>query len=201
MLAHENECYLNGANLIAGVDEVGRGPLAGPVVACAVILPRDCNIVGINDSKKLSETKRIKLAHEIKQNAVSYAIGICGEKEIDEINILQATFKAMYEAVNGLSVKPEYVLVDGDKTIPQLLDIPQKAIVQGDGTSLSIAAASIIAKVARDEMMCRFHDIYPKYNFGKHKGYGTKDHVSVIKEYGACPIHRMTFLKKIIGVN
>lgn len=181
---------------LAGVDEAGRGPLAGPVVAAAVILPNDVIIDGINDSKKLSEKKREMLYDEICQKAVAYSIASVDEKEIDKINILQATFKAMRECVAGLLVIPSYVLVDGNKS-PQL-DIDHETVVKGDAKSMSVAAASILAKVTRDRYMTEMSEKYPGYGFHKHKGYGTKAHYEAISELGICPIHRKTFLKKVL---
>ena len=181
---------------ICGIDEVGRGPFAGPVVACAVILPKDCDILYLNDSKKLSEKKREELFVEIKEKAVSYGIGIVSEKVIDEINILQATYEAMRQAINNLSVKPDILLNDA-VTIP-LVDIKQVPIIKGDAKSASIAAASIVAKVTRDHMMEDFDLVYPGYEFAKNKGYGTKAHRDALKAIGPCEIHRKTFIKNHI---
>lgn len=181
---------------ICGIDEVGRGPFAGPVVACAVILPKDCDILYLNDSKKLSEKKREELFVEIKEKAVSYGIGIVSEKVIDEINILQATYEAMRQAINNLSVKPDILLNDA-VTIP-LVDIKQVPIIKGDAKSASIAAASIVAKVTRDHMMEEFDLVYPGYEFAKNKGYGTKAHRDALKAIGPCEIHRKTFIKNHI---
>ena len=165
---------------ICGIDEVGRGPLAGPVVAGAVILPKGKRILYVNDSKKLSEKKRDELFDVIKEEALSYGIGIVSPERIDEINILQATYEAMHEAVNKLSVKPDILLI------------------KGDAKSLSIASASILAKVTRDRLMTEYDSLYPEYGFARHKGYGTKVHIEAIKEYGPCPIHRRTFIKNFI---
>jgi hypothetical protein len=181
---------------ICGIDEAGRGPLAGPVVAAAVILPRDEEILFLNDSKKLSEKKRNALFVEIKQKAIAYGIGIVDHKMIDKINILQATYQAMREAIHQLQVKPDLLLNDA-VTIPEV-DIPQVPIVKGDAKSVSIAAASILAKVTRDELMGKYDTLYPDYGFAKHKGYGTPQHVKVLKEKGACEIHRKTFIGKIV---
>ena len=181
-----------GLSFVSGIDEAGRGPLAGPVVAAAVILPKDIFIDGVNDSKKLTEKKRNVLFEEIKQKAFSYGIGIVDAKKIDEINILQATFLAMRKALEQLSVKPDLVLVDGNHIIPNLQN-KQQAIVSGDAKSACIACASILAKVTRDNMMYEYAKQYPQYNFQKHKGYGTKAHLEAITKYGPCPIHRMTF--------
>ena len=193
----ENEMFDQGYQLICGVDEAGRGPLAGPVCAAAVILPRDAEIPGLNDSKKLSDKRRRELFPIIKELAVAYAVVMVDEKTIDEINILQATFRAMEKAVNDLNVQPDFVLVDGNK-LPNL-SIPAKAVVHGDSLSASIAAASILAKVSRDDLMLEFANEFPQYGFEIHKGYGTKAHCSAILEHGPCPIHRATFLKKLYG--
>jgi len=181
---------------ICGIDEVGRGPFAGPVVACAVILPKDCDILYLNDSKKLSEKKREALYDEIIEKAVSYGIGVVSEKVIDEINILQATYEAMRIAINNLSVKPDILLNDA-VTIP-LVDIKQVPIIKGDAKSASIAAASIVAKVTRDRMMDEFDSVYPGYEFSKNKGYGTKAHRDALKVIGPCEIHRRTFIRNYI---
>ena len=182
--------------LLAGVDEAGRGPLAGPVFAAAVILPDDVIIDGINDSKKLSEKKRESLFEIIKERSLAYCIFSVDQKEIDKINILQATFKAMREAVNGLNIRPDYVLVDGDKSPG--LDIAHEPVIKGDSKSMSIAAASILAKVSRDRYMTGMAEIYPEYGFEKHKGYGTAAHYAAINEFGITELHRKTFVKKII---
>jgi len=184
------------AQYICGIDEVGRGPFAGPVVACAVILPKDCDILYLNDSKKLSEKKREELFIEIKEKAVSYGIGIVSEKVIDEINILQATFEAMRQAINNLSVKPDILLNDA-VTIPGV-NIPQVPIIKGDAKSASIAAASIVAKVTRDHMMVELNEKYPGYDFDKNKGYGTKAHIEGLKKYGPCDIHRRSFISNYV---
>ncbi|MDO4965960.1 MAG: ribonuclease HII [Lachnospiraceae bacterium] len=181
---------------ICGIDEVGRGPLAGPVVTCAVILPKDCDILYLNDSKKVSEKKRELLYDEIMEKAVAVSIGEASWERIDEINILQATYEAMRTAVNNLSVKPDILLNDA-VTIP-LVDIKQVPIIKGDAKSASIAAASIVAKVTRDRMMVEFDDKYPGYGFAKHKGYGTAQHIQALKELGPCEIHRRSFIKNFI---
>ena len=181
---------------ICGIDEVGRGPFAGPVVACAVILPKDCDILYLNDSKKLSEKKREELFVEIKEKAIAYGIGIVSEKVIDDINILQATYEAMRQAINNLSVKPDILLNDA-VTIPGV-DIEQIPIIKGDAKSASIAAASIVAKVTRDHMMEEYDEIYPRYEFAKNKGYGTQAHRDALKAIGPCEIHRRTFIKNHI---
>ncbi|MCR5452116.1 MAG: ribonuclease HII [Lachnospiraceae bacterium] len=187
-----SESYVN----ICGIDEAGRGPLAGPVVAAAVILPTGHLIPGVNDSKKLTEKKREKLFDVIMEEALAVGVGISDHKVIDEINILQATYRAMREAIDSLSVKPDLLLCDAVE-IPDV-DIPQVPIVKGDAKSLSIAAASIIAKVTRDRMMRDFDEEYPGYGFAGHKGYGTKAHYAAIEKLGISPIHRYTFLQKRI---
>lgn len=190
MKEFETELYESGINYIAGIDEVGRGPLAGPVVTAAVILPKDFYDERINDSKKLTEKKRELLYDVIMENAVSVGIGISSEDVIDEINILEATKKAMIEAVNNLSVKPEHLLIDAVKLN---IDIPQTSIIKGDAKSESIAAASIIAKVTRDRMMIELDKIHPEYDFKHNKGYGTKKHIEAIEKYGIIKEHRKTF--------
>lgn len=195
----EFEREYDGCSLICGVDEAGRGPLAGPVTAGAVILPKDCMILYLNDSKKLSEKRREELFWEIREKAVSYSVGIVGPERIDEINILQATYEAMRQAVSGLGVVPDLLLNDA-VTIPELA-IPQVPIIKGDAKSVSIAAASILAKVTRDHLMEEYDRQFPQYGFAKHKGYGTAAHVAAIWEFGPCPIHRRSFLKNILGEN
>lgn len=190
----EKEITQKGYKSICGVDEAGRGPLAGPVCASAVILPFDCQIDGLNDSKKISEKKREVLFDEIKQKAIAYSICMVDHKTIDEINILNATYLAMKNAVNGLSIKADYALIDGNSS--KGLEIPFECVVGGDAKSPSIAAASILAKVTRDRYMLDKAKEYPEYLFEKHKGYGTKAHYDAILQYGACDIHRQTFLKK-----
>lgn len=185
-----------GAKFVAGIDEVGRGPLAGPVYACAVIFPVDCIIRGVDDSKKLTPLKRKQLYEEIKKHAICYGIGCCDEKTIDEINILNATYEAMKMALSKLKVKPHVLLVDGFR-IPGI-DIFQVPIIKGDAKCFSIAASSIVAKVERDSIMDRYHEEYPQYNFISNKGYGTSEHIEAIKKYGPCPIHRKSYLKSII---
>ena len=180
---------------ICGIDEVGRGPLAGPVVAAAVILPKDQEILYLNDSKKLSEKKREMLYDEIMEKAVAVGIGFASPARIDEINILQATYEAMRIAISKLSVRPDVLLNDA-VTIPGV-DIEQVPIIKGDAKSQSIAAASIMAKVTRDRMMQAYDEAYPMYGFARNKGYGTKEHMNAIREYGPCPIHRKTFIKNI----
>ena len=195
----EFEREYDGCSLICGVDEAGRGPLAGPVTAGAVILPKDCTILYLNDSKKLSEKRREELFWEIREKAVSYSVGIVGPERVDEINILQATYEAMRQAVSGLGVVPDLLLNDA-VTIPELA-IPQVPIIKGDAKSVSIAAASILAKVTRDHLMEEYDRQFPQYGFAKHKGYGTAAHVAAIREFGPCPIHRRSFLKNILGEN
>lgn len=181
---------------ICGIDEVGRGPLAGPVVACAVILPKDCNILYINDSKQLSEKKREELYDQIMEQAVAVGVGSVPPSRIDEINILQATFEAMRQAINNLSIKPDILLNDA-VTIPQI-DIKQVPIIKGDAKSISIAAASIIAKVTRDRLMVAYDKIFPQYGFANNKGYGSKEHIDALKECGPSLIHRASFIKNFI---
>ena len=190
MLEFENELYKNNINLIAGVDEVGRGPLVGPVVAAAVILPKGFFNDKINDSKKLSEKKREELYKIIKENALSIGVGIVSNERIDEINIYQATKEAMIEAINNLDIKPEHVLIDAMRLD---LDVPSTSIIKGDAKSESIAAASIIAKVTRDHMMDELDLKYPMYNYKKNKGYPTKEHIEAIKKYGVNNLYRKTY--------
>lgn len=180
---------------ICGIDEVGRGPLAGPVVAGAVILPKDCSLLYLNDSKKLSEKKREELYEKIMESAVAVGIGYNTPARIDEINILQATYEAMREALANLSVKPDLLLNDA-VTIPKV-DIKQVPIIKGDAKSISIAAASIVAKVTRDRLMVKYDEVYPGYGFASHKGYGTAMHMEAIRKYGPTPIHRKSFIKNL----
>lgn len=193
MMLVENELYQSGIQYIAGIDEVGRGPLAGPVVAAAVILPRDFSVLGVDDSKKLSEKKREALYDQIIECAVAYSVGIADNYVIDEINILEATKLAMKKALKGLSVNPDYILIDA-LTLKDVTT-PQRGIIKGDSISVSIAAASIIAKVTRDRLMKEYHERFPQYAFDHNKGYGTKDHYEGIKSYGTCLLHRRSFLK------
>ena len=197
MKEYERHFKKQGYKMIAGIDEAGRGPLAGPVCAAAVILPDDAVIEGINDSKKLSEKKREELYDKITDVAIAYNIEMVDEKIIDEINILQATYLAMKNAVSGLSEKADFALIDGNRS--EGMEIPYETIVKGDSKSISIAAASILAKVTRDRYITEISDKYPEYNFKKHKGYGTKEHTDAILKYGPCEIHRRTFLKKLLG--
>ncbi|MBR2576056.1 MAG: ribonuclease HII [Firmicutes bacterium] len=196
MQQYERDLYGRGVRTIAGIDEVGRGPLAGPVVAAAVILPEDFDLLGVNDSKKLSEKRREELFVQIKEKAVAWAIGMADSRVIDEINILQATKQAMAEAIGCLSVKPDHLLIDAVKL--EGIAIPQTSIIKGDEKSVSVAAASILAKVTRDHMMVEYAKVFPGYAFEKNKGYGTKAHYEGIEAMGICPIHRKTFLKKIL---
>lgn len=193
----ENELFSQGVRLICGVDEAGRGPLAGPVCAAAVILPPNLLIPGLNDSKKLSDKKRRELFPIIKEQAIAYGIAFADHKEIDTVNILQATYKAMERAIMQLEVKPEFALIDGNRT--KYFGLPVRTVVHGDSLSASIAAASILAKVTRDDYMEKIAAEYPQYNFDVHKGYGTKAHYAALDEFGASPIHRMSFLKKYYG--
>lgn len=194
---YENEAKKDGFSCVCGVDEAGRGPLAGPVYAAAVVLPDSCDIEGLNDSKKLTEKKREALFDVIKESAVSCAVGIATVEEIDSINILNATFLAMSRAIEALNVEPDCALIDGNRA-PKL-DIECRTIVKGDAKCPSIAAASVLAKVSRDRYMREMAEKYPQYQFEKHKGYGTKLHYEMIEKYGICPIHRKTFLKKILN--
>lgn len=182
--------------LICGIDEVGRGPWVGPVVAGAVILPKDCDILYINDSKKLSEAKREELYEVIKEKAIAWAVGSASEKRIDEINILQATYEAMREAISKLNPKPELLL--NDAVIIPGVSLPQVKIIKGDAKSASIGAASIMAKVTRDRMMVEYDKLYPEYKFAQNKGYGTKDHIEALLKYGPTPIHRRSFIKNYV---
>lgn len=196
MLEYEKDLYSKGYEYICGIDEAGRGPLCGPVVAAAVILKKGDKIEGVNDSKKLSEKKRETVFEAIKERAVAWSVGIVDEKTIDKINILEATRLAMKKAVEGLCTKPEYALVDAEKKVP--IDIPYTPIIKGDALSESIAAASIIAKVTRDRLVIELDKKYPEYNFAKNKGYGTREHTEAIKKYGLCDAHRRSFCKKFM---
>ena len=195
---YEQQAIEAGYKIICGIDEAGRGPLAGPVHAAAVVLPIGLEIEGLNDSKKLTEKKREQLFDIICEKAIDYSIGVATEQEIDEINILNATFLAMHRAVEGLKIKPDYALIDGNQ-YPRIPFVMEETVVKGDAKSMSIAAASILAKVSRDRFMLQKAEEYPQYQFEKHKGYGTKVHYESIKEYGPSPIHRLTFLKKFYG--
>ena len=190
----EDENYAEGFHVICGVDEAGRGPLAGPVCAAAVILPPHTRIPGLNDSKKLTDKKRRELFPVICEQALAYGIGMATEQEIDEINILQATFLAMQRAMDGLQVRPDLALIDGNRK--KDFGLPVKTVVKGDSLSANIAAASVLAKVTRDDLMIRQAEQFPEYGFEIHKGYGTKPHYAALEQYGPSPIHRMTFLRK-----
>ena len=190
----EHSLYSDEIRLIAGVDEAGRGPLAGPVCAAAVILPKDLEIPGLNDSKKLTEKKRDELYDIIIEKAESYSIAMASEQEIDEINILQATFLAMRRALDGLNLRADLALIDGNRETD--FGLPVKTVIKGDSLSANIAAASILAKVTRDRLMEQYDEKYPQYGFAVHKGYGTKRHYAALDEHGQSPIHRKSFLKK-----
>ena len=200
LLEYEKELYNKGIEYIAGVDEVGRGPLIGPVVSAAVILPKNYNLEGLNDSKKLSEKKRDMFYDIINKDAIAIGIGIIDENKIDEVNIYEATKLAMKVAIDSLSIKPEHVLIDA---MPLELDIPTTSIIKGDSKSISIAAASVIAKVTRDRMMYELDKVYPQYGFGLHKGYPTKKHIEAIHKYGLIDGYRKTYgpVKEMIGDN
>lgn len=195
-LEFENLAYEKGYKSVCGVDEAGRGPLAGPVCAAAVILPPGLILEGVNDSKKLTEKKREKLFDVIIENALAYSIAYASVEEIEEVNILNATMNAMKRAVEGLQIPADFAYIDGNRT-PNL-DIPCEYIIKGDARSMSVAAASILAKVSRDRLLLEYAKEYPQYCFEKHKGYGTKLHTDMIKEHGPCPVHRMSFLKNIL---
>ena len=195
---YEKAAVSSGFNVICGVDEAGRGPLAGPVCAAAVILPEDTVIEGLDDSKKLSEKKRERLYDEITKKAVAYSVAYGTLEEIESVNILEATFIAMNRAIDGLKVKPDFAIIDGNR-VPKGIKIPCATLVKGDSKSMSVAAASILAKVTRDRLMLTYDEKYPQYNFKKHKGYGTKEHTELLKQYGPSPIHRLSFLKNILG--
>ena len=198
MWAIEHSLFEKGMSVVCGVDEAGRGPLAGPVCAAAVILPPDVDIPGLNDSKKLSDKKRRELFPVIKECAIAYGIAFADHHEIDEINILQATYLAMERALSKLKVKPDIALIDGNRA--KDFGVPVQTVVHGDSLSASIAAASVLAKVTRDDYMLEMAEKYPQYGFEIHKGYGTKAHYAALREEGASPIHRMTFLKKFYGM-
>lgn len=190
MLAYEKELYTQGIHLIAGVDEVGRGPLAGPVVAAAVILPKACKITGLNDSKKIPKSKHKEIYEDVLQNAIAIGIGVKDNQVIDQVNIYEATKLAMMEAIGQLEPQPQHLLIDAMKLD---LPIPQTSIIKGDANSLSIAAASIVAKVTRDQMMEKFDRVYPGYDFAKNAGYGTANHLAGLDQLGVTPIHRRSF--------
>lgn len=193
----EDSFYAQGYQVICGVDEAGRGPLAGPVCAAAVILPKHLEIPGLTDSKKMTDKKRRELFPLIQQQAVAYGIGLASQEEIDEINILQATFLAMERALSQLNVRPDMVLIDGNRE--REFGVPVQTVIKGDSLSANIAAASILAKVTRDNLMMELALQYPQYGFEIHKGYGTKAHYEALRQYGASPIHRRSFLKKFYG--
>ena len=193
----ENKLYESGINYICGIDEAGRGPLAGPVVVGAIILPKDSFIEGVNDSKKVSEKKIEMLYEQLTKEAIAWSVGIVDQNLIDEVNILNATKMALTEAISKLEKKPELIMVDALENI-DTMGINYKSIIKGDAKIYSISAASIIAKVTRDRIMKKWDEIYPEYGFAKHKGYGTAMHISAIKEYGICSIHRKTFVKNFI---
>jgi len=196
MLTRFDEQYYNkGYSLICGIDEAGRGPLAGPVAAGAVILPRGCKILYVNDSKKLSEKRREELSERIKEEAIAFSVAMVDNRRIDEINILQATYEAMRKAVESLKVKPDFLLVDG-MAFPGS-PVSMEPVVKGDALSFSVAAASILAKVARDRLMRDYDVAYPEYGYAKHKGYGTAAHMEAIRKYGPSPIHRKSFITRI----
>lgn len=197
MWAIEQELYDQGVVTVCGVDEAGRGPLAGPVCAAAVILPRGLEIPGLDDSKKLSDKRRRELFPIIKEQAIAYGIGLASHEEIDEINILQATFLAMQRAIDQLEGKADFALIDGNRE--KDFGLPVKTVVKGDSLSANIAAASVLAKVIRDDIMEAMAEEYPQYGFEIHKGYGTRAHYEALRTYGPSPIHRMTFLKKFYG--
>jgi len=197
MWSIENSCFSDEMRIICGVDEAGRGPLAGPVCAAAVILPPNAEIPGLNDSKKLTDKKRRELFPIIQEMAISYGIGYASHEEIDEINILQATYLAMERALAQLSVRPDLALIDGNRA--KDFGIPVKTVVKGDSLSASIAAASVLAKVSRDDLLLKLAEEYPQYGFEIHKGYGTKAHYEALRAHGPSPVHRMTFLKKFYG--
>lgn len=196
--SYETQAKYKGFKLVCGVDEAGRGPLAGPVCAAAVILPDDCVIDGLNDSKKISEKKREMLFDIIIEKAVAYSIAYGTLEEIEQYNILQATYIAMNRAIDGLNIKADFALIDGNR-VPKDIKIPCETVIKGDSKSYSIAAASILAKVTRDRLMLEYDKKYPQYLFAQHKGYGTKAHYEAIKQYGVCEIHRLSFLKNVLG--
>ena len=196
MLDYERDFYTDNVKLIAGIDEAGRGPLAGPVVVASVIMPKDNLLEEVNDSKKLTEKKRERLFDEIKELAIDYHVEIISEKVIDEINILNATKLGMKNCIEKLSKTPDLVLIDAVKIES---DVPTISLIHGDALSYNIACASILAKVTRDRLMVELDEKYPEYNFKKHKGYGTKEHIENLKKYGKCEIHRDTFIKNFVG--
>lgn len=195
--SYENEAAKNGYKYICGVDEAGRGPLAGPVCAAAVILPEDCEIEGLNDSKKISEKKRELLYDIIIEKAVAYSIAYGTLEEIEQYNILEATYLAMNRAIDGLSVETDFALIDGNR-VPKNITVPCETVIKGDSKSYSIAAASILAKVTRDRLLLEYDEKFPQYGFASHKGYGTKAHYEAIAQHGVCEVHRLSFLKNVL---
>ncbi len=196
--SYEKSAALKGFKYVCGVDEAGRGPLAGPVFAAAVILPEDLEIKGLNDSKKISEKKREELFEVIKEKAISYSVASASVEEIEQFNILEATYLAMNRAIQGLNIPADYALIDGNRT-PRDIKIPCETVIKGDAKSCSIAAASILAKVSRDRLLLEYDEQYPEYEFKNHKGYGTAAHYEAVKKYGLCPVHRPSFFKKFFG--
>ena len=194
----EKNIYNTGVEYICGIDEAGRGPLAGPVVVASCIMPQNSMIEGVNDSKKISEKKRERVFEEVIKEALSYGVGIIDESTIDDINILEATKVGLTNSIKELKIRPNIILVDALKNI-DTLGIPYRSIIKGDATCYNIAAASIIAKVTRDRIMLEYDKVYPEYGFAKHKGYGTAEHIAAIKKYGLCPIHRRSFVKNFIN--
>lgn len=195
--SYENKAKNNGFKYVCGVDEAGRGPLAGPVCAAAVILPEGCEIEGLNDSKKISEKKRERLYDIIIEKAIAYSIAYGTLEEIEQYNILEATYLAMNRAIEGLSVKADFALIDGNR-VPRNITVPCETVIKGDSKSYSIAAASILAKVTRDRLLLEYDEKYPQYGFANHKGYGTKAHYEAIAQHGVCEVHRLSFLKNVL---
>ena len=196
--SYEKGAVSKGFKYVCGVDEAGRGPLAGPVFAAAVILPDDLEIEGLNDSKKISEKKREQLFEIIKEKAVAYSVAFATVEEIEQFNILEATYLAMNRAIEGLNTPADYALIDGNR-VPRNIKIPCETVIKGDAKSCSISAASILAKVSRDRLLLEYDEQYPEYEFKKHKGYGTAAHYEAVKKYGLCPVHRPSFFKKFFG--
>ena len=196
--SYEKGAVSKGFKYVCGVDEAGRGPLAGPVFAAAVILPEDLEIEGLNDSKKISEKKREQLFEIVKEKAVAYSVAFATVEEIEQFNILEATYLAMNRAIEGLNISADYALIDGNR-VPRNIKIPCETVIKGDAKSCSISAASILAKVSRDRLLLEYDEQYPEYEFKKHKGYGTAAHYEAVKKYGLCPIHRPSFFKKFFG--
>lgn len=196
--SYEKGAVSKGFKYVCGVDEAGRGPLAGPVFAAAVILPEDLEIEGLNDSKKISEKKREQLFEIVKEKAVAYSVAFATVEEIEQFNILEATYLAMNRAIEGLNTPADYALIDGNR-VPRNIKIPCETVIKGDAKSCSISAASILAKVSRDRLLLEYDEQYPEYEFKKHKGYGTAAHYEAVKKYGLCPVHRPSFFKKFFG--